>query len=170
MTPTEARALAEQLFNCGVPEPGLALYSLADQVEALQVAEDALLRKGYQKSCDMLERYGIAWIGGSGPIHGPMNDGYWTPWHIAQEELDRLREDARMLRLALGTTDAAATLYANQVAHWIEKHDALKADALRYRWLRDESWKGASLSAKYCFVSNNGEGLDDAIDRAREAT
>jgi hypothetical protein len=36
MTPTEARALAEQLFNCGVPEPGIALYSLADQVEALQ--------------------------------------------------------------------------------------------------------------------------------------
>lgn len=42
MTPTKARALAEQLFNCGVPEPGLALYSLADQVEALEKDHERL--------------------------------------------------------------------------------------------------------------------------------
>ena len=44
------------------------------------------------------------------------------------DEIDRLREDSHLLRIALGTTEAAATLYANQVAHWIEKHDALKRE------------------------------------------
>jgi hypothetical protein len=40
-----------------------------------------------------LERYGITWSGGNGLLHRPMEDGYWTPFHIAQGEIDRLRTE-----------------------------------------------------------------------------
>jgi hypothetical protein len=36
-----------------------------------------------------LPRYGLRWNGPQQPIAVPMDDGYWTPWHLA----DRLRED-----------------------------------------------------------------------------
>jgi hypothetical protein len=34
-----------------------------------------------------LIRYGIEWAGPKDPIAVPMDDGYWTPWHIANQEL-----------------------------------------------------------------------------------
>lgn len=47
------------------------------------------------------------------------------------------KEGCHALELALETERDAANLYAKQVAHWIEKHDALKQDAKRYRYLHD---------------------------------
>lgn len=35
--------------------------------------------------------YGIKWNGPREPIGTPMDDGYWTPWHIANAEVERLR-------------------------------------------------------------------------------
>jgi hypothetical protein len=40
-------------------------------------------------SGDGLPRYGLRWNGPQQPIAVPMDDGYWTPWHLA----DRIRED-----------------------------------------------------------------------------
>ena len=37
-----------------------------------------------------LERYGIEWQGQENPISVPMDDGYWTPWHIAQLRITEL--------------------------------------------------------------------------------
>jgi hypothetical protein len=34
-----------------------------------------------------LIRYGIEWVGPKDPIAVPMEDGYWTPWHLANEKL-----------------------------------------------------------------------------------
>jgi hypothetical protein len=34
-----------------------------------------------------LPRYGIEWVGPRKPIAVPMDDGYWTPWHLANQEL-----------------------------------------------------------------------------------
>lgn len=45
----------------------------------------------------------------------------WTP-----KVQDRLQEQVNALRMALDTEMSAANLYAKQVAHWIEKHDALR--------------------------------------------
>lgn len=39
-----------------------------------------------------LTRYGITWNGPREPIGAPMDDGYWTPWHLAAAEVARLRE------------------------------------------------------------------------------
>lgn len=33
---------------------------------------------------DTLERYGLRWIGSDNAVIEPMDDGYWTPWHIAE--------------------------------------------------------------------------------------
>jgi hypothetical protein len=38
---------------------------------------------------DGVPRYGLRWNGPQQPIAVPMDDGYWTPWHLA----DRLRQE-----------------------------------------------------------------------------
>lgn len=35
-------------------------------------------------------RFGIRWNGPQSPIAVPMDDGYWTPWHLAQAECARV--------------------------------------------------------------------------------
>jgi len=63
-----------------------------------------------------IRRYGIKWNGPQQPLALPMGDGYWTPWHIATEEIGRLNglvEEAKILlititRLAEGIPDATA--------------------------------------------------------------
>jgi hypothetical protein len=34
-----------------------------------------------------LKRYGIKWTGLNTLQHVPMEDGHWTPWHLAEETL-----------------------------------------------------------------------------------
>ena len=36
-------------------------------------------------------RYGLKWNGPKDWICTPMDDGYWTPWHIAAADIARLR-------------------------------------------------------------------------------
>ena len=40
-----------------------------------------------------LDRFGIKWQGARNPICVPMSDGYWTPWHVAQEHIRKLQSD-----------------------------------------------------------------------------
>lgn len=46
-----------------------------------------------------LPRYGIRWNGPTEPLSVPLNRGYWTPWHLAAAEIDRLGEENRKLEL-----------------------------------------------------------------------
>ena len=43
---------------------------------------------------DGVPRYGLRWGGPSQPVAVPMVDGYWTPWHLAEREIERLRTAA----------------------------------------------------------------------------
>ncbi|WP_434987151.1 hypothetical protein [Pseudomonas protegens] len=43
---------------------------------------------------DGLPRYGLRWNGPQQPLATPMDDGYWTPWHLANE----LRKDGERYR------------------------------------------------------------------------
>jgi len=43
-----------------------------------------------------LPRYGLRWNGDpTDPVSVPMNTGYWTPWHLAEAELERFRNAVR---------------------------------------------------------------------------
>ena len=44
-----------------------------------------------------LPRYGIRWTGPQQPLAVPMSDGYWTPAHLAEAEVERLRAELRQL-------------------------------------------------------------------------
>jgi len=64
-----------------------------------------------EDAAPVLERYGIRWKSQTEPISEPMADGYWTPWHLAEEAIRQQRRDAvaefvRRLRNRL--TDAFA--------------------------------------------------------------
>jgi hypothetical protein len=53
-----------------------------------------------------LPRYGLRWNGPTSPITVPMPDGYWTPWHLADQlkaENGSLRKDAELNNRRLRT-------------------------------------------------------------------
>ena len=55
-----------------------------------------------------LPRYGLRWNGPTDPVSVPMDDGYWTPWHLAQAQIQQARikaEDERDEARALRTVD-----------------------------------------------------------------
>lgn len=52
-----------------------------------------------------LTRWGIQWNGPENPIAVPMDNGYWTPWHVADE----------LLRQALAIAPVLAPLPAQEV-------------------------------------------------------
>lgn len=51
-----------------------------------------------------MPRYGIRWHGLDRPLAAKMDDGYWTPWHLANAEVERLRA---ALELVAGNLAAA---------------------------------------------------------------
>ena len=55
------------------------------------------------------------------------------------------------------------------LARQLERENAkLKADAERYRWLRDESWKDHKFSCAHAVIPAHGQRLTAAIDAARQ--
>ena len=79
------------------------------------------------------------------------------------------REGCEALQLALEVEREAANLYAKQVAHWIEKHDALKQDAKRYRYLYDLTCQVGVDSEAVRRITYNQAQLDVLIQDAEAA-
>lgn len=63
---------------------------LRQQVETFQGLKPAM--PPMPPTGEGLPRYGLKWNGPSQPLSVPMDDGYWTPWHLAQAECEKLRE------------------------------------------------------------------------------
>ncbi|MCO7610951.1 Lar family restriction alleviation protein [Pseudomonas chlororaphis] len=63
----------------------LALLAQLEQLRGLRPAIPPRPPEG-----NGLPRYGLRWNGPQQPLATPMDDGYWTPWHLANE----LRKDA----------------------------------------------------------------------------
>ncbi|QPG61163.1 hypothetical protein HFV04_016675 [Pseudomonas sp. BIGb0427] len=73
------------------PDVVLALLAEIERLQGLQPVPPPRPPEG-----EGLPRYGLRWNGPSSPLAVPMEDGYWTPWHLADQlkaERDRLRED-----------------------------------------------------------------------------
>lgn len=48
-----------------------------------------------------MPRYGIRWNGPTEPMAVSMEDGYWTPWHLANREIERLERELANSRAGL---------------------------------------------------------------------
>jgi hypothetical protein len=57
---------------------------LEDEVERLRGLKPEL--PPFPPSGSGLPRYGLRWNGPSEPLAVPMDDGYWTPWHLAEQQ------------------------------------------------------------------------------------
>ena len=79
-----------------------------------------------------LPRFGLQWNGPTSPLSVPMNDGYWTPWHLANDEIDQLQ--AKVAEATLGRDSAKDA----EVVAWAEV-DALRARvAEALRWIEGD--------------------------------
>lgn len=67
----------------------LALLAQLEQLRGLHPAVPPRPPEG-----NGLPRYGLRWNGPQQPLATPMDDGYWTPWHLANE----LRKDGERYR------------------------------------------------------------------------
>ena len=76
----------------------------------------------YPPDGEGMPRYGLQWNGPTNPLSVPMDDGYWTPWHLANAEVERLQ--ARVAEQSEVLTDLAVKLKQN---FYLDKptHDAI---------------------------------------------
>jgi hypothetical protein len=72
------------------------------------------------------------------------------------------REGCEALQLALETEREAANLYAKQVAHWIEKHDALLAQYAELQNCVTKKYGGETLHQTMVRYLCNWEGAPSA--------
>lgn len=69
-------------------DPDLVLAACRDRIAELEGIKPELPPRppelGGRDPGGDLPRYGLRWNGPQQPLAVPMNDGYWTPWHIAE--------------------------------------------------------------------------------------
>lgn len=53
------------------------------------------------KNVSELQRYGLEWKSETDFVCHPMNDGYWTPWHIAEDKIAELRRQLQSVEAEL---------------------------------------------------------------------
>lgn len=105
-----------------------------------------------------LVRYGVTWGGGLGlsdPLLTQANDGYWTPWHIAQAELNRLRADNAQLAKECSALSQAADIAAATLEDFIYYGDD--------RWPSDETVEAVLATIK---IAQENRGTRDMLDDA----
>lgn len=61
-----------------------------------------------------LIRYGVRWKSATEPLCVPMGDGYWTPWHLAQHEIDAIKAQKAELVAALELARESAWAYESE--------------------------------------------------------
>lgn len=71
------------------PEVALMLIAEIDRLNGLQPSLPPRPPEG-----EGLPRFGLRWNGPSNPLAVSMDDGYWTPWHLA----DQLKAENEALR------------------------------------------------------------------------
>jgi hypothetical protein len=89
-----------------------------------------------------LPRYGLRWNGPQQPLAVPMDDGYWTPWHLAERigvQLDVSEDTLATIRGCLRSAE-------EEIDQLKAELEALRKDAERYRWLSQVSTMADKLS------------------------
>ncbi|WP_147305227.1 hypothetical protein [Alkalilimnicola ehrlichii] len=96
----EAVARAIALNGFGRPWDDFPERSMREtcQEDLMEYAETAIAALRESGGPFELPRYGIRWDGPKAPIAVPKTDGYWTPWHMAQESVATPQPDPDVLR------------------------------------------------------------------------
>jgi len=84
----DVKTLSEYCSDLTVRMSRVEAYTKAERDILMQNYKARLTRNNNPESVTeavdgKLPRYGISWNGPSKPIPTPMEDGYWTPWHLA---------------------------------------------------------------------------------------
>jgi len=92
-----------------------------------------------------MPRYGFRWNGPTDPLAVPMSDGYWTPWHLASAEVQRLTDERDKARTRLAMmTDWHENMCRSSERGWAQEaertreRDEARADVERLTDARDE--------------------------------
>ena len=65
-----------------------------------------------------LPRYGLRWNGPGEPVSVPMDDGYWTPWHLTEMLRAQLAEAQRDSERYHFLAGFGVTAHSPRWAHW----------------------------------------------------
>lgn len=85
-----------------------------------------------------LPRYGLRWNGPKEPLSAPLDDGYWTPWHLAdvvRQELDRLKNQNKELQKERDELSGRYHLVMHERDELTEENENLIRDNRRVREL-----------------------------------
>jgi hypothetical protein len=96
---------------------------MAHETEKTAEAANADAKRPVQRFVMPLSRYGLEWRGPKEFIPAEMSDGYWTPWHLAQEAIDALKIEVEVQ------------------SYWGPKWEAEHAEVLRLRKIIDDAGK-----------------------------
>ena len=117
-TPTQTLSAALRILandgiaNAAIAEAAERLEELAAQVEHLKGIKPELPPRPPQG--DGLPRYGIKWNGEYSPITTPIDDGYWTPYHLATQHLREIQAEAGRAGFIVGAMQATNCPYSGQ--------------------------------------------------------
>jgi hypothetical protein len=70
-----------------------------------------------------LKRYGVIWVSDITPITSPMKDGYWTPWHLAQERIAELEKFKTEHSPLLSYIAIECTTNLSEFKNWLAKRE-----------------------------------------------
>jgi hypothetical protein len=98
------------------------------------------------------ERWGIKYQGPREPHCLRMDDGYWTPWHIAQEECDQLRD----------SLDAARSSAFKEAVRATQLETELAAAREALRWIPVEERLPTHIHSVLMYVVSDGGALQDS--------
>lgn len=89
--PANPKADADLLLSAAIDE----LVELRERVKVLEGLKPELPPRPPELDPNApkvvgLPRYGLRWNGPTQPLAVPMDDGYWTPWHIASAKREGL--------------------------------------------------------------------------------
>lgn len=87
-----------------------------------------------------LPRFGIKWQGPENPIAVSMDDGYWTPWHIANDLLSR----APMELSDSESSELLSVMLRSIEFKHVENHKSAIGNAAR-KWLAEREKKNAAI-------------------------
>ena len=107
-----------------------------------------------------LPRYGIRWNGPTEPISVPMDDGYWTPWHLAQAQIQQAVDafhDASRLRSLIQQARIKAENERDEARAEIER---LRTYVDRFQWANEMGCENTPNPACQC------PGCETARERA----